>query len=64
MDMNLGKLRELVRDREAWRAAVQRVAKRGSDWVAEQQQQEELYVTNGRVQRRLQKVTFLLKVAR
>ena len=22
MDMNLGKLREMVRDREAWRAAV------------------------------------------
>ena len=27
MDMNLGELRELVMDREAWRAAVHRVAK-------------------------------------
>ena len=27
MDMNLGKLREMVRDREAWHAAVHGVAK-------------------------------------
>ena len=26
MNMNLGKLREMVEDREAWRAAVHRVA--------------------------------------
>ena len=27
MDMNLGRLRELVMDREAWRAAIHGVAK-------------------------------------
>ena len=27
MDMNLSKLQEMVKDREAWRAAVHRVAK-------------------------------------
>ena len=27
MDVNLGKLRKMVRDREAWRAAVRGVAK-------------------------------------
>ena len=28
MDMSVSKLQEMVRDREAWRAAVHRVAKR------------------------------------
>ena len=30
MDMNLGKLPEMVRDREAWRAAVHGVRKSGT----------------------------------
>ena len=36
MDMNLGKLQEIVKDREAWRAAVHEVAKSRtwfSDWT-------------------------------
>ena len=36
MDMNLGKLWEMVRDREAWRAEVHRVATVGHDWATEQ----------------------------
>ena len=36
MNMNLGKLREMVRDREAQRAAVHEVAVR-RDWATEQQ---------------------------
>ena len=37
MHMNLGKLWEMVRDREAWHAAVHGVTKR-HNWATEQQQ--------------------------
>ena len=37
MNMNLGKLWEMVRDREAWHATVHGVAKVRHDWVTEQQ---------------------------
>ena len=36
--MNLGKLWEMVRDREARRAAVHGSQRVGDDWAAEQQQ--------------------------
>ena len=35
VNVNLGKLREMVRDREAWCAALHGVA---NNWVTEQQQ--------------------------
>ena len=38
MGMNLGKLQETVRDREAWHAAVHGVTKVGHDWAVGQQQ--------------------------
>ena len=41
MDMNLSKLWEIVKDREAWHAAVHGVTKVGHDLVTEQQQQNQ-----------------------
>ena len=38
MDMNLGKLREMMRDREAWRAASMELQRVRHDWSIEQQQ--------------------------
>ena len=32
MDMNLGKFQEMVRDREAWRAAIHAVAESERTW--------------------------------
>ena len=34
-DMNLGKLREMLKDREAWHAEVHGVQRVGHDWVTE-----------------------------
>ena len=39
MDMNLSKVRETVKDREAWPAAVHGVTNTGHDLRTEQQQQ-------------------------
>ena len=39
MDMSLSKLQEMLKDREAWRAAVHGAAKVVHDWVTEQQEE-------------------------
>ena len=41
MDMNLSKLRETVKDREAWHAAVHGSQRVGNDLATEQQQRTE-----------------------
>ena len=40
MDMNLGKLWEMVKDREAWRAVVHRVAESNMSWRREPERQQ------------------------
>ena len=42
MDINLGKFQEMMRDREAWCAAVHGVTESDNDWVTEQQQRSPL----------------------
>ena len=37
MDMNFSKLQDTVKDREAWRAAVQGLQRVGHDWATKQQ---------------------------
>ena len=44
MDMNLGKLQEIVKDREAWHAGVHGVAKSQTSLAIEQQQLSFLYL--------------------
>ena len=44
MDMNLGKLGEMVRDREAWRAQSMGLQRVRHDWAIEQQQQQQQYI--------------------
>ena len=40
MDMNLGKLQEMVRDREAWVLQSMGSQRVGHDWATEQQQEQ------------------------
>ena len=44
MDMSLSKPREIVKDREAWRAVVHGIAKSRNNLVTELQQQAKLHM--------------------
>ena len=43
VDMNLSKLSEIVKNREAWHAAVHGVAEFGYNLVTEQEEQQTMY---------------------
>ena len=49
MDMNLSKLREIVKDREAWYSAVHELKRVGRDWVTEQQQSNNISSNNNKM---------------
>ena len=49
MDMNLSKLREIVKDREAWYSAVHELKRVGHDWVTEQQQSNNISSNNNKM---------------
>ena len=44
MDMSLSKLWELVKDRDAWHAAIQGVGKNGHDWATEMNWTDQLEI--------------------
>ena len=47
MDMSLSKFREIVKDMETWHAAVRGSQRVGQNWVTEQQQSENLRLSDG-----------------
>ena len=62
MDMDLGRFRQLVLDREAWHPVVRGLQRVGHNLATEQQQQHTHFGGNGRESKDSDKIVFTRKL--